>query len=301
MKKTSSKKPLSRSVLRGYCTSYLFILPAMIYFAIFSFAPIIYMVYLSFTEYKFPGTPHFNGLSNFIKASKDTLYWQSVWNTLVFTFFATIFTVVFALIIAVFMNRKFKGKRVFRVIYYLPAVVSEVVNAILFLWLFNAQFGVINTTLMKIGIKNPIAWLQTSPYAMIVIILVAVWRGGCWNAPIFLSALEGISKSIYESAEIDGANGWVKFWKISLPSLNDTMVYVVIMTIIAGFQVIAYCDVLTNGAPFNTTLVSIKYIWKQAFEFNNMGYASTLSLILFPALMVVTYFQVRGSDKRGDN
>lgn len=182
-----------------------------------------------------------------------------------------------------------------------PAVVSEVVNAILFLWLFNAQFGVINTTLMKIGIKNPIAWLQTSPYAMIVIILVAVWRGGCWNAPIFLSALEGISKSIYESAEIDGANGWVKFWKISLPSLNDTMVYVVIMTIIAGFQVIAYCDVLTNGAPFNTTLVSIKYIWKQAFEFNNMGYASTLSLILFPALMVVTYFQVRGSDKRGDN
>ena len=213
MKKTSSKKPLSRSVLRGYCTSYLFILPAMIYFAIFSFAPIIYMVYLSFTEYKFPGTPHFNGLANFIKASKDTLYWQSVWNTLVFTFFATIFTVVFALIIAVFMNRKFKGKRVFRVIYYLPAVVSEVVNAILFLWLFNAQFGVINTTLMKIGIKNPIAWLQTSPYAMIVIILVAVWRGGCWNAPIFLSALEGISKSIYESAEIDGANGWVKFWK----------------------------------------------------------------------------------------
>ena len=199
------------------------------------------------------------------------------------------------------MNRKFKGKRVFRVIYYLPAVVSEVVNAILFLWLFNAQFGVINTTLMKIGIKNPIAWLQTSPYAMIVIILVAVWRGGCWNAPIFLSALEGISKSIYESAEIDGANGWVKFWKISLPSLNDTMVYVVIMTIIAGFQVIAYCDVLTNGAPFNTTLVSIKYIWKQAFEFNNMGYASTLSLILFPALMVVTYFQVRGSDKRADN
>ena len=151
----------------------------MIYFAIFSFAPIIYMVYLSFTEYKFPGTPHFNGLANFIKASKDTLYWQSVWNTLVFTFFATIFTVVFALIIAVFMNRKFKGKRVFRVIYYLPAVVSEVVNAILFLWLFNAQFGVINTTLMKIGIKNPIAWLQTSPYAMIVIILVAVWRGGC--------------------------------------------------------------------------------------------------------------------------
>lgn len=98
MKKTSSKKPLSRSVLRGYCTSYLFILPAMIYFAIFSFAPIIYMVYLSFTEYKFPGTPHFNGLANFIKASKDTLYWQSVWNTLVFTFFATIFTVVFALI-----------------------------------------------------------------------------------------------------------------------------------------------------------------------------------------------------------
>ena len=87
------------------------------------------------------------------------------------------------------MNRKFKGKRVFRVIYYLPAVVSEVVNAILFLWLFNAQFGVINTTLMKIGIKNPIAWLQTSPYAMIVIILVAVWSGGCWNAPIFLSAL----------------------------------------------------------------------------------------------------------------
>ena len=117
----------------------------------------------------------------------------------------------------------------------------------------------------------------------------------------YLAGLQNIEYSVYEAAKIDGANGWVKFWKISLPSLNDTMVYVVIMTIIAGFQVIAYCDVLTNGAPFNTTLVSIKYIWKQAFEFNNMGYASTLSLILFPALMVVTYFQVRGSDKRGDN
>lgn len=111
------------------------------------------MVYLSFTEYKFPGTPHFNGLANFIKASKDTLYWQSVWNTLVFTFCDYIHC-SFCTYNRCIYEQKIQGKRVFRVIYYLPAVVSEVVNAILFLWLFNAQFGVINTTLMKIGIKS---------------------------------------------------------------------------------------------------------------------------------------------------
>lgn len=273
----------------------------MAYFAIFSFAPILYMAYLSFTEYTFPGTPVFNGVENFAKAAGDSLYWQSVWNTVVFTVANTILGVVFALLLAVFLNRKFRGRRVFRTIYYLPAVVSEVINAILFLWIFNGQFGVINTTLMTMGVHEPIAWLQTSPYAMGVIVLVAVWRGGCWNAPILLSALESVPTSVYEAADIDGANGFTKFFRISLPAVNDTMVYVVIMTIIASFQVIAYCDVLTNGAPFNTTLIVMKYIWRQAFEFNNMGYAATLSFILFPFLFLITYFQVRGSDKKGGN
>lgn len=286
---------------RNYFTSYLFVMPAMIYFAIFSFAPIFYMIFLSFTEYKFPGTPVFNGIDNYVKAIGDSVYWHSVWNTVVFTVFNTILVVVFALALAVFLNRKFKGKAFFKAIYYLPAVVSEVINAILFLWIFNGQFGVLNSALMKLGVDEPIAWLQTSPYAMGVIILVAVWRGACWNTPIFLSGLQSIPTSVYEAADIDGANGFTRFWKISLPSINDTMVYVVIMTIIGSFQVIAYCDVLTNGAPLNTTLVSMKYIWRQAFEFNNMGYASTLSLILFPFLLLITYFQVRGSDKRGGN
>lgn len=286
---------------RNYFTSYLFIAPAMIYFAIFSFGPILYMAFLSFTEYKFPGKPVFNGVDNFVKLAGDTLYWKSVWNTVVFTVANTILGVICALALAVFLNRNFIGKRFFRVIYYLPAVVSEVINAILFLWIFNGQFGVLNSVLMRLGVDKPLSWLQTSPYAMGVIVLVAVWRGACWNAPIFLSALEGIPASIYEAADIDGANGFVRFFRISLPFLTDTMSYVVIMTIIASFQVIAYCDVLTNGGPLNTTLVSMKYIWQQAFEFNNMGYAATLSLVLFPFLFAVTYFQLKGSDKKGGN
>ena len=295
------KKKGMTLVAKQKAAGWAFLIPASAMIAIMSFFPMVKAFILSLQTGK-GANMHLSGFSNYVRMFQDKVFLRSVGNTFIYLAIQVPIMLVLAILLAQLLNnRDLKLRGFFRTCVFLPCATSLVSYALIFRFLF-AQDGFVNNVLVGLGILDQgYNFLGNAISAKIVIIIALVWRWTGYNMVFYLAGLQNIEYSVYEAAKIDGANGWVKFWKISLPSLNDTMVYVVIMTIIAGFQVIAYCDVLTNGAPFNTTLVSIKYIWKQAFEFNNMGYASTLSLILFPALMVVTYFQVRGSDKRGDN
>lgn len=279
-------------------TSYLFILPALSFLVTFALYPIVYLIYLSLFKYRLPNPPVFIGFANYARVLQDGLFWKSMMNTAIYTVGSSALGLTFALAIAVFLNRQFKGRRFFKVLYFLPTVTSEVITAMIFMWIFNNDLGILNYLLKSSGVSNPPAWLLQPGFAMGIIILVGAWRGVSYNIPIYLAALESLPKSISEAAEIDGANGWQRFVHITIPSITPTIVYTVVMAIIGSFQVVAIVDVLTNGGPRDTTLVAIKYIWQQAFEFNKLGYGATLSLFIFPILFGITYLQLKLSEGR---
>lgn len=293
-----NKIKLSKAQAKDHFTSFLFVAPAMAFLVTFALIPIIYLLYLSFFKYQIPNPAVLVGLDNYTRAFGDALFWKSLKNTLLYTVGSSTLGLSGALAMAVFLNRKFAGKRFFKVMYFLPTVTSEVITAMIFLWIFDGQLGILNYGLRVMGNTEPPQWLLTAPYAMLVVMMVGAWRGISYNTPIYLAALEGIPKSLYEAADIDGANGWQKFWNVSVPGIVHTLVYTVVMAVIGSFQVVAIVDVLTNGGPLDSTLVAIKYIWKQAFEYNNVGYGATLSLLIVPFLLIFTVMQLKISKRR---
>jgi ABC-type sugar transport system permease subunit len=278
---------------KDYATSYLFIIPALSFLFVFSLLPIIYLIWLSFYEYRLPDPPEFVGLRNYSDMVQDKLFFKSIFNTLKYTIGSMAVGLASALCIAVLLHRKLRGLRFFKVLYFLPTVTSEVITAMIFLWIFDNNLGIVNYVLKAIGVQSPPAWLLNPFWAMTILILIGAWRGAAYNTPIFLAGLNAVPESYYEAADIDGANGWQKFWHISIPSIIPVMVYCMVMSFIGSFQVVAVVDLLTNGGPLDSTMVAIKHIWQQAFEFNNVGYGSTLALVLFPLLFIFTWLQLK--------
>ncbi len=299
-KATSSLVPKDqkRTKWKDYIGSYAFLAPALSFLLAFIVFPIFYLVYLSFQEYQLPNPAHWNGVENYVKLFQDKLFFKSLLNTSIYTLGSMTIGIMAALFMAVLLNRQLKGIRFFKVFYFLPTITSEVITAMIFLWIFDNNLGILNYFLKTWGLESPPAWLLDPFWAMTILILVGAWRGASYNTPIFLAALQGVPKSLYEAADLDGASGWKKFWHISIPSILPIVVYSVVMSIIGSFQVVAIVDVLTNGGPQNSTLVAIKHIWQQAFEFNHVGYGATLSLFLFPILFIITWLQLRLSAGR---
>ncbi|WP_221567216.1 carbohydrate ABC transporter permease [Alkalihalobacillus sp. TS-13] len=286
--------------LKDYTSSYLFVLPALSFLTMFSIIPIIYLIWLSFYSYSLPSPPEFTGLGNYTQMLKDKLFIKSIGNTLVYTAGSMVIGLSGAIAVAVLLNRKLKGIRLFKVFYFLPTITSEVITAMIFLWVFDNNLGILNYILKVAGVENPPAWLLQPGTAMLILILIGAWRGTAYNIPIFLAALQAVPQSLYEAARIDGANAWKQFWHITLPSIMHILVYCMVMSVIGSFQVVAVVDILTNGGPMDSTMVAIKHIWQQAFEFNYVGYGAALSFVLFPFLLFVTWLQLKlssGKDK----
>lgn len=296
----SAKKkstPHKSSKWKDYLTSYLFLVPALSFLFVFSIAPILYLIWLSLHQYQLPNPPVFIGLDNFRQLLADKTFFKSVINTSVYTVGSLTIGICAALFMAVLVSKKLRGARFFKVFYFLPTVTSEVITAMIFLWILDHNLGILSYLLPVLGFENPPNWLQEPFWAMAVLILVGAWRGASYNTPILLAGLEGIPKDYYEAADLDGASGWQKFLHISIPGIVPILVYCVVMSIIGSFQVIAIVDVLTNGGPMDSTLVAIKHIWQQAFEFNHVGYGATLSLVLFPILFLATWLQLKLSSQ----
>jgi len=275
---------------------YVCALPWIMGFLIFTLGPIGISIIMSFTEYNVLNPPKFIGGQNYVKLlTGDPLFWKSLYNTFYITVFGVPFSIVVGLLIALLLNIKIKGITTFRTIFYLPAIVPIVASSLLWMWMYNPRFGLINFLLSHVGIQCP-NWLSNKTWAKPAIIFMGLWGAGA-GMIIYLAGLQGIPKQLYEAAIIDGANWYRKFTNITIPMLTPTIFFNMVMSVIAHFQVFTQAYIMTQGGPADSTLFYVYYLFNQAFRYFNMGYASALAWILFIIILIATLVQFRLASK----
>lgn len=273
---------------------YVFLSPWLLGMIFFIGGPILASLILSFCEWDLIQKPKFIGFDNFLKIfTSDKRFWASLYNTFYYTVFSVPLGIAGSIAVALFMNQKWKTVRLLRTIYYLPSVTAGVASAIIWMWLFNPDFGLINYVLSLFGIKGPL-WLADETWSKPALIIMGLWGVG-GNMIIYLAGLQGIPKQLYEAAEIDGAGMWAKFRHITIPMLTPVIFFNLIMSIVWSFQIFTQVYVMTGGqgGPSDSTLVLVLYIYQHAFKFHNMGYASALAWILFIIILIFTLIQFK--------
>ena len=268
---------------------YAFISLNFVGYVAFKLIPLILALILSFADWNFISgweNIKFVGIDNYLKLPSDPIFIDSLINTIIYAIVLVPVSIFIALVFAVILNDNVYGKGILRLAYYLPNVSSMVAVSIVWMVLFLPSYGPINQFLMSIGIENPPRWLNGSSTSLLSIIIVGVWQSIGYNIIIVLAGLQGISKSLYESAEIDGANAVQKFFYITIPSLSGTMFFLTMISIIRSFQVFTPVQVMTSGGPGNSSSVLVYYIYTTAFRHSNIGYASAMSWVLFALVFV---------------
>jgi multiple sugar transport system permease protein len=286
MKRYSSKLA-RKEALEGY----LYALPWFIGFTVFTAGPIIASFLLSFTNWDLIRYPQWIDFGNYKMLIEDPLFWQGLKVTSIYATFSVPLGIAGGLAIAVLMNQKIKGLSVFRTIYYLPAVVSGVAVSLLWSWIFNPDFGVLNYLLSLVGIRGP-GWIYDEKWALPSLILMSLWGVG-GGMVIYLASLQGVPTELYEAAIIDGASSWKRFWSITIPMISPVIFFQLIMGIIGSFQVFTQAYIMTNGGPNNATLFYVLYLYRNAFQWFKMGYASALAWVLFLVILTLTIVQFK--------
>jgi multiple sugar transport system permease protein len=273
---------------------YIALLPWLIGFVLFTGGPILASLLMSFTNWTGLATLQWIGLGNFINMfTGDKDFPTVLMNTFYYGVASVSLGTIGALFAAILMNQKVPGIHVFRTLYYLPSVTSGVAIAIMWLWMFNPQVGLINYLLSLVGIKGPL-WVASQQWAMPALILMSLWGIG-GNMIVLLAGLQGIPEHLYEAARIDGANKWHEFRHVTLPMLSPALFYVVVISIIGSFQIFENVYVMTRGGPGTATRVYVFHLYQNAFEYQKMGYASALAWVLFLIILGLTWLQLRSS------
>jgi multiple sugar transport system permease protein len=269
---------------------YLFISPWLLGFIFFTGGPIIISMALSFTDWSVLKAPEFVGLANYTTMlGSDMFFRKALWNTVYYTVVGISLGMTLAFLVAVLLNQKLRGITLFRTFFYLPSLVTGVAVAVLWSWLLNPQFGLINHALSIFGIEGP-EWLFNTKTAMPAMIVMSLWGIG-GTMLIYLAGLQGIPEHLYEAAEIDGAGTFQKFRSVTVPLMTPVIFFNMIVGVIASFQVFTQFYVMTNGGPANATLVYVLYLYRNAFEYFKMGYASALAWVLFFIILLLTVIQ----------
>lgn len=277
------KKALSKESTSGI----IFTLPFTIGFLLFMIVPMGISLYYSFCKYDILSPPVFTGLDNFVKMFQDETFYKAIGVTFYFALVSVPLRLVFALIVAMLLLKNSKMSGFYRAAYYLPSIIGgSVAVAILWKRMF-ATDGVVNRLLGAVGIETTFAWLGNTKTAIWVLILLAVWQFGS-SMLIFLSALKQISKELYEAAEVDGANGIQKFFRITLPLLTPTIFFNLVMQMINGFLAFTQSYIITQGKPMNSTLFYTVYMYQQSFEFYNTGYGAALAWVMLAIIGAIT-------------
>lgn len=282
----------ARLLQSEHLVGYLFVAPLLLGLIIFTYGPVLAAFVLSFTKGDYISTPRFIGLGNYQALLQEDLFWTSMRNTLYYVIGVVPVGLFLSLLLALAMNQKLRGIVFFRSIFFLPTITSSVAISLMWLWIYNPEFGVLNFLLKQIGVRGP-AWLSSTTWAMPAVIIMATWRGLGYNMLIYLAGLQGIPDVYYEAAEIDGAGGWAKFRHITLPLLSPTTFMLLILSLIGAFQVFEYTYVMTGGGPLYSTLTIVLHIYNNAFRSFKMGYASALAYVLFFILLALTLIQLR--------
>lgn len=282
-------------------TGWLFLSPALIGFSIFTFGSIIYSLYLSLTDYDLMTKPKFIGLENYIRAfTKDESFYKFFGNTLYFVVLLVPIVLAISLFLALLINKK-AGKitKAYRVALFLPSITSTIAVSMVWLWIFNPDMGLINNMLTAIGFNNPPMWLNSPDTSKMALVIMRVWQMSGYYMIMFLAGLQTIPESLYESAQVDGANKIQSFFKITLPMLSNTTFVVIILLVIEAFNMFESIFIMTNGGPLGSTSTIMYYIYEQGFGNYNMGYASDIAWIFFVVIMIITLIQYRFRNEQG--
>ena len=282
-------------------TAFLFLLPAFAIFVVFKYIPLIENFHISLTSWNlFSPEKRFVGLANYKAIFTSALFWQILGNTFSFTIFSTVISMTIGFFISVALfRRKGKAAKVLKTLFFIPNVTTASAVAILWIWIFNPDFGLMGQLFNMFGAESP-RWLLTPGYAMWIVISLSVWRSVGYVMLIYSSGLSGISDDIYEAAKIDGASETQQIFRITLPLLAPTTYFLLLTSFIQSMQVFDIVSVMTGGGPFNSTNVLNLYIYQTAFARSRAGYASALSVILFFILLLCTVVQRRFSNSGGD-
>lgn len=283
---------MATSRRRNNITGVLFLLPNLVLLMALTLFPVLYAFYLGFFQWDIISEPVFVGLENYLRLARSERFWQVLFNTVYYTVGTVPLQLFVALIIAVLLNQGIRGKTAYRMVFFLPVVTSWVAVALLFRWLYNPDFGLINYVLSFVGIP-PLPWLSSPGMAMPAVILTNVWKSMGYFAVIFLAGLQGVPQEMLESASIDGAGPFRRFINITLPMLTPTLFFVIIISIIQSFQVFEQVLVMTEGGPMDATNVLVLHIYDNAFRWFRMGYAVSMAWTLFVVIFVLTLLQMK--------
>ncbi len=281
------KKNVLKKIL--FCEEYsafLFILPAMLGMIFFIIIPILSSFFISLTDWNLLSKPIFVGADNYVELIKEPTFKKVLFNTIIYALVTTIFGVIIPLILAVILNAKIKAKSLFKTIYFIPFITPMIVIAIVWAWIFDPNYGIMNYIL-----HTHLKWLYDTRLAMLAVILVSVWKNIGYNMVILLTGLQTLPESVDEAAKIDGASEFQKFFKITLPLLSPTILFVCLITTISSFQVFDLIYLMTDGGPLNSTNVLVYWMYKCAFEFFKIGKASAIAYILFGIIALLTLLQ----------
>jgi ABC-type sugar transport system permease subunit len=266
--------------------------PTLLGLLFFTLGPLAFAVYISLTDWSLLGSPTWVGLNNFKQLFGDSTFWTAWVNTLYYTGVSVPLSMVVGLAIALLLNRKLPGMAVFRILFFVPMTIGVVASGLLWSWMFNPQYGVLNYLFHFVGL-GPFHWLTSSQMSMPSIILVGVWRALGFNIIVFLAGLQAIPQELYDAAYIDGAGGIRRFWNVTIPLLSPTIFFSALIGIIMSFQVFEQTYVMTQGGPGNSTLTIIYFVFQQGFSYLRMGYASAASVTFFVVLSVGTALMLR--------
>lgn len=294
-----SKKPRRHLSQRRIeeLVAYLFISPWVIGFLIFTVGAMLFSLGLSFFDTDLLSRARFVGPGNYMALFQDPLFIKSLWVTSYYSLAVVPLGTVIALLIALMLNQKIMFQGTFRVIYYLPALVTGAAVAVLWTWVLNPDIGLLNSAFMFFGIPRASLprWFLSETWAVPSIIMMSLWGTGA-NMLLYLAGLQSIPTQLYDAAKIDGANSFRLFWHVTLPMLTPTIFFNVILNVIASYQVFTQAYLLTNGGPNNATLTMVMYLFRKAFQQFYFGYASAIAWILFAIILVFTLLVIRSSD-----
>ena len=285
-------KTIQAWIDQEHISAWLYLAPALILLGIFVFYPTVRLICDSFYSWDGMGERTFVGFQNYRTLIEDEEFWQTVKNSFVFIVGSVPTGMAISLAMALLIQKHLMGRDIFRTIFFAPVVTSLVAAGLVFVWLLNYDFGVLNLMLEKIGLAK-MPWLVDDKYAMFSVIVMTIWKDAGYNMILFLAGLNNISESYYEAARIDGAGSWQTFWKITWPLLMPTTFFILVVRIIFSFRAFEQIFAMTKGGPVGSTTVFVYYIYEKAFRYFEMGYASTAAIALLLIVLVLTYIQFK--------
>ncbi len=293
MREASGKRRMGRLERQDTIAFFAFISPWLIGFVCLMLIPMAASVYVSLTKWNLLKPPVFTGLENFRTIFSDPLFYKSLQVTLYFAVLSVPLNIILSVFLAMLLNNKVRGMSAFRTVFYLPAVVSGVVVALVWMWIFQPEYGVLNNALRAIGIQGP-KWIQDEAWVVPSMVLMSLWNVG-GSIVLYLAALQGVPTEQYEAASIDGAGWWKKFVSVTLPGISPTLLFTTLTGIISALQVFTPAYVMTNGGPNYASSFYAYYIYNNAFVYRKMGEASAQAWILFFIIGIITLVVLKTS------